>query len=443
MTGSILLALTLTLTVAPSAAHAPTAAPSHLRPHLYSHAPAALLEPLGNGEVLKGWSIEDERLLYADLEAANLHQRVVKVAVLRSAGLKLAAVKLQAGEWATGRFSLWTLHEDALRAMEVAFDGAVRCDHLDLWAAVAWRGEDGETWHRPVFSLSTWRETYERARILSALPQDLLAEVSLIRYDPLFLDYVPDRPEQVLRAISMPMPKLDAAGWPLQRAAGRPCEAMRVGSSATKTVAITLDDGPHPVITPLILRVLQQAGVKATFFVVGEKVLQYPQLFRDIVLAGQEIGNHTFTHRRLTNLPPATVHAELAETTRLMMRLGAPPCRLMRPPGGDFDEAALEACRDEGLLPVFWTRNTGDWKERPVREVVRAALAGVRAGHIILLHQGGPDCVPALAEIVAGLRSLGLRPGCVGDVLAGAPLVSGNSRQVLAQLRAHRCLIRE
>lgn len=422
---------------------APTAAPSHLRPHLYDHAPAALLEPIGDGDLLKGWSIEDEKVLYADLEASALHQRVVKVAVLRSAGLRLAAVKLQAGEWATGRFSLWTLHEDALRVMQVAFDGAAQCDHLDLWAAVAWRGQDGETWHWPVFSLSTWRENYERARRLFASPQDLLAQVSLIRYDPLLLDYVPDPAEQVSQAITLPMPNLDAVSATPQGTPAKLCEAMQAGSPSTKTVAITLDDGPHPVITPLILRVLREAGVKATFFVVGEKVLQYPQLFRDILTAGQEVGNHTFTHRRLTRLPPAVVQAELAETTRLMMRLGAPPCRLMRPPGGDFNEAALEACRDQGLLPVFWTRNTGDWKGRPVRDVVRSALEGVRAGEIILLHQGGPECVPALAEILAGLRSAGLRPGCVGELLPSAPLFRGNSRQVLAQLRANRCLVSE
>lgn len=426
----------------PSAVPAPTAVPSHLQPHLYDHAPAALLEPIGDGDLLKGWSVEDEKILYADLEASNLHQRVVKVAVLRSAGLKLAAVKLQAGEWLTGRFSLLSLHEDALRVMQAAFDGAVQCDHLDLWAAVAWRGEDGETWHWPVFSLSTWRDTYHRARA-AVSPQDLLAEVSLIRYDPLLLDYVPDPPEQIAQAITLPMPNLDATtALPPGDARGN-CEAMRSGSAATKTVAITLDDGPHPVITPLILRVLQEAGARATFFVVGEKVLQYPQLFRDIVTAGQEIGNHTFTHRRLTRLPPPVMRAELSETTRLMMRLGASPCRLMRPPGGDFDEQALEACRDQGLLPVFWTRNTGDWKGRPVRDVVRSALEGVRAGEIILLHQGGPDCVPALAEILAGLRSMGLRPGCVGEIMPGAPLFTGSPRHVLAQLRANRCLVNE
>lgn len=443
MTRTTVLTTLAMLLAMPSAAPAPTAVPSHLRPHLYDHAPAALLEPIGDGDLLKGWSVEDEKILYADLEASNLHQRVVKVAVLRSAGLKLAAVKLQAGEWLTGRFSLSSLHEDALRVMQAAFDGALQCDHLDLWAAVAWRGEDGETWHWPVFSLSTWRDTYHRARAAAVSPQDLLAEVSLIRYDPLLLDYVPDPPDQIPQAITLPMPSLDAASALRPGEPRGNCEAMRSGSAVTKTVAITLDDGPHPVITPLILRVLREAGAKATFFVVGEKVLQYPQLFRDIVTAGQEIGNHTFTHRRLTRLPPAVVRAELSETTRLIMRLGASPCRLMRPPGGDFDEQALEACREQGLLPVFWTRNTGDWKGRPVPDVVRSALEGVRAGEIILLHQGGPDCVPALAEILAGLRSLGLRPGCVGDILPGAPLFTGSPRQVLAQLRANRCLVNE
>ncbi|MCX7600263.1 MAG: polysaccharide deacetylase family protein [Armatimonadetes bacterium] len=439
---TLLVTLVATMTL-PAGGCAPGAIPSHLRPHLYDHAPAVLLEPIGDGDLLKGWSTDDEKVLCAELEASELHQRVVKIAVLRGAGLKLAAIKLQAGEWSTGRFSLRSLHEDALRVMQVAFDGAVQCDHLDLWAAVAWRGEDGETWHWPLFSLSTWRESYHRARAASGSAQDLLARVSLIRYDPLLLDYVLDPAERVPEAITLPMPNLDATGGITGETTRSICEAMRAGSPASNTVAITLDDGPHPVITPLILRVLQEANVRATFFLVGEKILQYPQLFRDIVTAGQEVGNHTFTHRRLTRLTPAAIRAELYETTRLMMRLGAPPCRIMRPPGGDFDEAALKVCCEQRLLPVFWTRNTGDWKGRPVREVVRSALQDVRPGDVILLHQGGPDCVPALGEILAGLKAMGLQPGCVGDILPGAPLFTGNARQVLAQLRANRCLVNE
>ncbi len=192
-----------------------------------------------------------------------------------------------------------------------------------------------------------------------------------------------------------------------------------------------------------MLKVLAEENAHATFFLVGEKVLQHPQLLREIVEGGNEVGNHTFTHHRLPDLRPDGVRAELKETSRLIEALTGKRCRLMRPPGGDMHASSLGICQELGLLPVFWTRNTGDWQDRPVHEVVARALKNIRAGDVILIHQARPDSAEALREIILGIRRLGLRPGCVGDLLDGAPLIRGKAPSVIAQLQAKGALVRE
>jgi peptidoglycan/xylan/chitin deacetylase (PgdA/CDA1 family) len=422
------------------------AMPSHLRPHLYDYAPPALLEPLDASDprLLKGWSMPDEERLLQSLGNAALAEKVIKIAVYKGLGCKVAAVKLQAGEWATGRFSLATLNEDALKVLRVAFDGPDRCDHLDLWAAVPLTGAEQVRWHWPVFSLSTWRRQYDEIGKGDVAPVEALGKLGLIRYDPVLLRNASDRDDMAAQALTLGVPDLSGRG---ERAGGETrngdCSALRSGAVGSRTVAITIDDGPHPVIATLMVKVLAEEGVRATFFVVGEKALQHPQLLREIVEGGNEVGNHTFTHRRLPDVSPDVARAELKETARLIEAISGRRCRLMRPPGGDMNAASLAVCHELDLLPVFWTRNTGDWRDRPVREVVAKALKNVRAGDVILIHQARPESAEALREIILGLRRLGLRPGCVGDLLQGAPLIRGRAPAVIAQLQAKGALVRE
>jgi peptidoglycan/xylan/chitin deacetylase (PgdA/CDA1 family) len=131
------------------------------------------------------------------------------------------------------------------------------------------------------------------------------------------------------------------------------------------------------------------------------------------------------------------------ETARLIERLGHVRCSLMRPPGGAVDENILRLCAGLDLLPVFWSRNTGDWQPRPARDIVRAALTGVSPGDIILLHQGEIASALALRDILAGLRALGLQPGRVADILPQAPLLRGTPAQLIQALQATGCLREE
>lgn len=423
------------------------AIPSHLRPHLYPHAPPALLEPLENDDknVLKGWNVALERALRQAMSREGVRQRIVRIGVLEAGGLRLAAVKLQAGGWQTGEFSIKLLHSDALGTLAACFGAPVNCDHVDLWVAVPYAGPGGNKWHWPVFSLSCWRGNWQAVSNSQLSAADKLSALSLVRYDPVFLRFAVDRAStQLARGFQAPVPHINgnARGSQLPPAAS-PVQAFVRGPRNTNMVAITIDDGPHPVTTTLMLHILAQEHTRVTFFVVGQKILHYPQLLIDIAAAGHELGNHAFTNRRLPDLPPATARAELTETSRLIEALGRQRCSLVRPPGGEIDGRTLQLCKTLGLLPVFWSRNTGDWQPKPASDIVRAALAAVRGGDVILLHQGRPESALALREIILGLRQKGLEPGRVADILPYSPRLEGSAEAVLAQLHAMGCLKNE
>jgi peptidoglycan/xylan/chitin deacetylase (PgdA/CDA1 family) len=107
---------------------------------------------------------------------------------------------------------------------------------------------------------------------------------------------------------------------------------LPIARQAAKRVALTFDDGPDPRYTPRILRVLAHMRTPTTFFMVGRQAAAHPQLVRRVAQAGQQIGGHTWNHRRLDRLPPARVAAEVDCTDRLLSRLTGRPVRLLRPP---------------------------------------------------------------------------------------------------------------
>ncbi len=220
------------VTVAAGIAGLVLAMPSHLRPHLYDYAPPALLEPLDNDDpsLLKGWSPLDEQSLQQSLAAAELTEKVIKIAVYRGFGCRMAAVKLQAGDWETGRFSVAELNSDAVKVLKAVFDGPDRFDHLDLWAAVPLTGPDQVKWHWPVFSVSAWKRQFDEIGNAIDTPVEALGKVGLVRYDPMLLEYASDRADLAPDAMTLGMPDLTGRRDPAGRETGSgDCSALRSG----------------------------------------------------------------------------------------------------------------------------------------------------------------------------------------------------------------------
>jgi peptidoglycan/xylan/chitin deacetylase (PgdA/CDA1 family) len=193
--------------------------------------------------------------------------------------------------------------------------------------------------------------------------------------------------------------------------AARPAAAtggMRY-TTGGRAVALTFDDGPHPVWTPLLLDRLRAARVRATFCVIGAKVWRYPALVRRIAREGHTLCNHSWDHDfGLGVRPESVIRADLVRTDQAIRRaVPSVRVRYFRQPGGRWTPAVIRVARDLGMVALHWTVDPRDW-ERPGAEAIgRRVLAQARPGAIILLHDGGGDrsgTVNACAYLLSPLQ---------------------------------------
>ncbi len=199
-----------------------------------------------------------------------------------------------------------------------------------------------------------------------------------------------------------------------QRPAARPVQRERhtLGTD-DRILALTLDDGPHPDHTPDILDVLQDLGIPATFFVVGENLRAHPELLRRTAAQGHQLANHTWSHPALRRLPASGVREELERTSDAIAQLndGLYP-RWFRAPGGDFDPVSLQASADLGMQPLSWSVDPQDWRRPGAAAITRTVMDAVHPGAVILSHDGGGDrsnTVDALRSCLPRLLNEGYR----------------------------------
>jgi peptidoglycan-N-acetylglucosamine deacetylase len=152
-------------------------------------------------------------------------------------------------------------------------------------------------------------------------------------------------------------------------------------------VAITFDDGPHPEGTPAVLDVLARAGVRATFFVIGEQVRRRPELVVRAAAAGHAIALHGDRHRLQLRLSAAAVAEDLNRGMEAIEdATGATPA-WHRPPFGIYSPAGLRAAREAGLAPLLWSRWGRDWRKYTTpRRIAARATRSLIGGDVILLH---------------------------------------------------------
>ncbi len=160
----------------------------------------------------------------------------------------------------------------------------------------------------------------------------------------------------------------------------------RVGS-ASRTVALTFDDGPS-ADTPRVLDALDEAGVKATFFVLGRAAEARPDLVREVARRGHAVALHGHTHARLVAAGPARVAREIDLCRDAIRRAGVEPVPLFRAPHGWKGPFLTGALRARGLTLVAWTRGTWDTERPGAAEIAARAVRHPRPGEILLLHDG-------------------------------------------------------
>jgi peptidoglycan/xylan/chitin deacetylase (PgdA/CDA1 family) len=188
-------------------------------------------------------------------------------------------------------------------------------------------------------------------------------------------------------------------------------------------VALTFDDGPDPEWTPRVLTILAGLGVRATFFLVGERAARAPRLVREMAEARHEIANHGWSHTSLWLLSPGRTGDEIGHTHELLADLGGQPPRHFRPPWGMVNAAMFPALRRWQERCIFWSIQPEGL--RPRRAAAQAACVRRRAhpGAIVDLHDaegvaGAPArLVQALPAMIDGLRAAGYALVTVSELL--------------------------
>ncbi len=197
------------------------------------------------------------------------------------------------------------------------------------------------------------------------------------------------------------------------------------GDRTRPALALTFDDGPFPIYTTLLLDTLAQLGVKATFFLVGENVHQYPFLAQAIVQAGHEVANHSFHHPHLTELSAAQMTDELARTQDVLTALTGRSPPYFRPPYGEYSADLMRVAHSLGLSTVFWTAGGGDYASPSADALMAKVLRQADSGGILVLHQGVPGTIRLLPQMTEALAQRGFTFTTVGELLAtrlsGAP----------------------
>ena len=181
-----------------------------------------------------------------------------------------------------------------------------------------------------------------------------------------------------------------------------------------KIVALTFDDGPHPIYTPQILDILDQYQAKATFFMIGNRMEQYPDIVREVSARGHLIANHTYTHPyNLRTLSPEKLKWEVDQCQQNMQTIAGQNTYLFRPPRGILNQEIIKIVQDKGYTIVLWGICTFNRKAPTPEMMANRVIKQAHPGQIVLLHDGRTDFrwkdVVATRLIVASLSRQGYR----------------------------------
>jgi peptidoglycan/xylan/chitin deacetylase (PgdA/CDA1 family) len=193
-------------------------------------------------------------------------------------------------------------------------------------------------------------------------------------------------------------------------------------STPSPVVAMTFDDGPHPTNTPRLLDMLRERGIRATFYLIGNRVVQYPEIARRIAEEGHEIGNHSYTHPFLDRLSASTVTSEIDRTTDAIFQVTGRPPVTFRPPYGAFTRSQRTGLHATRALPtILWSVDPQDWRRPGASVVANRILQHTHQGSIVLSHDIHRGTIDAMPQTLDGLTARGLRFVTISQII-GWPL---------------------
>lgn len=177
-------------------------------------------------------------------------------------------------------------------------------------------------------------------------------------------------------------------------------------------IALTFDDGPHPEFTPAVLDVLGHEKVRATFFMIGEKVEKYPEIARRVVAEGHAIAGHSYDHRPIVARERNDLARDLNRCREAIVTATGADTVLFRPPKGEVDFASIRRVCRMGYQIVHWSKTYSDYKQDGTAALIARLLADpMRPRDIGLFHDHNPYTVEALSQVIPVWRSSGLSFG--------------------------------
>jgi peptidoglycan/xylan/chitin deacetylase (PgdA/CDA1 family) len=185
-----------------------------------------------------------------------------------------------------------------------------------------------------------------------------------------------------------------------------------------KVVALTFDDGPHPLHTPRVLDLLERHHVKATFFMMGRNVERFPAIARQVLDRGHEIGNHSYSHPKLVLMSPRRVREEIERTDRLLRSIGVSGEIYFRPPHAAKFVVLPYVLVQMKKMSVLGDVDPEEWKRRPAAVMTASILRQVRPGSIIGLHDVlGSETLRTAEDSITALAAQGYRFETVSELI--------------------------
>ncbi len=228
---------------------------------------------------------------------------------------------------------------------------------------------------------------------------------------------------------------LTAAGlWPRSSLLGPNVTRLAGANAARGEIALTLDDGPDPEVTPAVLDLLERHGAKASFFCIATRAAAQPALLREIVARGHCVQNHSHVHRHnFALLGPRGYAAEIERAQQVLGDITGRLPHCFRAPAGLRNPFLDPVLHRLGLHLVSWTRRGFDTRERAPQRVLARLSRGLAAGDILLLHDGHaartrseqPVLLEVLPALLAQCRAAGLRCVTLADALPARDPLAG------------------
>lgn len=183
-----------------------------------------------------------------------------------------------------------------------------------------------------------------------------------------------------------------------------------INKGRTKAIALTFDDGPDPESTPRILDILLENNLKATFFVIGRKAEQHPDLLRRIVEEGHVIGNHSYSHHYLIGLfSRKKLRADIAHCNEVIRDITGRMPVFFRPPFGVTNPRYAAVLKDMQMSSIGWSLRSMDTRAKNKYQIIQKIISVLKPKDIVLLHDHLPLTADSLADIVGHCREMGIK----------------------------------